>query len=149
MLKWKLAPNHVLEIQRQHDALYSTGIFDENIGNNAQNCSEFCLLSERTILTLENSKVYVSLSTSSCPWFHFSHFLLTWILMRMGCCSNSLVSESVFSLSASSGSWHCWEMEFVRFSWLFHLVSAFYFHIHLVSQVLFNQPWVRDLILLY
>lgn len=134
MLKWKLAPNHILETQRQHDALYSTAISDENFGNNAQNCSEFCLLSKRTILTLENSKLYVSLTTSSCPWFHLFNLLLTWILMRMGCCNNSLVSESDFSFCASSGSWHCCKMDFVRFSWLYLSLGfcLFFFHIHLV-----------------
>lgn len=149
MLKWKLAHNHILDIQRMYDALYITAFFGENIGNNAQNCSEFCLLSKRTILKLENSKLYVSLTTFSCPWFHFCYFLLTWIVMGMGCCSNSLsvrkciFIECIFRELTLLGNALC-EI-FLTVS----LISAFFFHIHLGVWILFNRLWVTDLILLY
>lgn len=124
--KWKLAPNHILEIWSQHGALYSTSAFNGNIvKNSAQNCSEFCLLSQRTILTLENSKQSGSLATSSSPWLHFCCSFLLWLVMRKGCCSNSSVSEGLLSLSPSSGSWHCWEMDFMRISGLY-LSLGFY-----------------------
>ena len=118
--KWKLASNHIVEIQSQHGALYSTSVFNENTGkNNAQNCSEFCLLSQKIILALENSKQSVPLATSSSPLFRFCHFLLPRLVMRKGCCSNSSVSEVYFHWAELSGSWHCWEMDFMRISGLY------------------------------
>lgn len=71
-----------------------------------------------TTLILENSKQSVSLASLSFPWFHFCHFLLPWVVMRKSCSSNSSVPEGLFSLSTSSGSWRCWEMDLVRISGL-------------------------------